>query len=160
MKLRLPKVPPGERLRLKYSDVTPYACKSDVAAPTAPARPSAQSTGREAVAPKDAADPEERGSRERDRERAGREPSIIGEQSGDSAQREIDDEHPIDAREREPSSWNQAAERRTGGGDVQHQLLRHEVAIEIERLVWKRHQHHRQRRELHDHERDAVGFGR
>ena len=46
MKLRLPKVPPGDRLRLKYSEVTPYACSSAVPAPSAPARPRAQSTGR------------------------------------------------------------------------------------------------------------------
>ena len=34
MKFRLPNVPPGARLRLKYSLVTPYACASETAAPS------------------------------------------------------------------------------------------------------------------------------
>src|SRR5262249_25634724 len=45
-KLRLPNVPPGARFKLKYSLLTPYACASDVRAPTTTAAATPLSSGR------------------------------------------------------------------------------------------------------------------
>src|SRR5688500_2693119 len=95
-----------------------------------------------------------------DRERARREPPVLGEQRRYDAEDEERDEKGVDARECRAWPPREDDEPCDGRGCMQRELLRHEEAIELERLVRERHEHDGKGTENDRNERDEIGQAR
>src|SRR5205085_966221 len=83
-------------------------------------------------------------------------PPVGGEGGRDEAQHEEADDQPVDTRERQPVPPRETQQRCRRRAEVEHELLRHEVTIEVERLVRQRGEHDSDHAELQYDEGGAV----
>ena len=138
---------------------SPYVWSSAVTAPTTPASASAAtSAAREPGARDDARAPEARRARERERDGAAGQPPVRREQRREQAEHE-EGRRAADrpAPSRSVRARREAEERGEQRDRVQHQLLRHEEAVELELLVDDGGEHDRDRARLQQDVARALG---